>query len=125
MKKELEMYELTLDEIKLFDGKQGIYGLIYDNQIIYVGQSVNLGDRLRTHRRANTNTIINKIIKEEGRNNLCKTLAMYYFIDANRDDMYFVILEETQDLNNREYHYISLFQPKFNYKGVDVPYFKQ
>ena len=31
MKKELEMYELTLDEIKLFDGKQGIYGLIYDN----------------------------------------------------------------------------------------------
>ena len=124
MNKEVELYNLSLEDIKLFNERKGIYGLIYNNQVIYVGQSNNLGERLRKHRRANTNDIINKIIDEDGRCNRCKNLAMYYFIEKNREDIQFVIFEETDDLDNREYHYITLFQPKYNYKGVDIPYFK-
>lgn len=124
MNKEVELYNLSLEDIKLFNERKGIYGLIYNNQVIYVGQSKNLGERLRTHRRADINAIINKIIDEDGRCNRCKNLAMYYFINSNREDIQFVIFEETEDLDNREYHYITLFQPKYNYKGVDIPYFK-
>lgn len=115
-------YNLTLKDIKPFNDKQGIYALIHNGEIIYIGQSINLGNRLRTHRRANTQTIISQIIQEEGKINRCKTLAMYYFINENIDDMYFTILEETINLNEREEYYITKHQPKFNYKGVDVPF---
>lgn len=120
--KELEMYDFSLEDIDLFQNKQGIYGLIYEDEIIYVGQSKKLSNRLRTHWKANTDSVIKSIIKEDGKIHRCKQLAMYYFITEHRDEMSFVILEETEDLNDRECHYITLFQPKFNYKGVDVPY---
>ena len=122
MNKELELYDFTLENIGMFSGKRGIYGLVYDDEIIYVGQSKNIGNRLKTHRKANTKSIIDHIIREEGKCNRCKQLALYYFIDENREEMNFVILEETEDLNEREKYYISLFKPKYNYKGVDVPY---
>jgi hypothetical protein len=49
-------------------------------------------------------------------------MALYRFIDANKDDLFFVVLAETDELDKWEEHYITLFKPKFNYKGVNVPY---
>lgn len=118
--RQVEMYDFTLEEIKKFKKKSGIYALIYDNEVIYVGQSVNLGDRLRTHRTTTPQQIVDKIIKEEGRSNRSKQLAMYAFLEKH--DIQFVVLLETTELDKYEEHYIKLFLPKFNYKGVDVPY---
>ena len=49
-------------------------------------------------------------------------MALYRFIDANKDDLFFVVLAETDELDKWEEHYITLFKPRFNYKGVNVPY---
>ena len=42
-------YKLEPKETKKFEGKSGIYGIVYDQDIIYVGQSKNIGRRLREH----------------------------------------------------------------------------
>lgn len=120
--KYVELYDFTLDEIRNFNDKSGIYALIYDNEVIYVGQSKNIGDRLRTHRRTKVEQIVNKIIKEGGKVNRSKQIALYDFINGNKEDIQFVVLLETKELNRYEEHYIKLFQPKYNYKGVDVPF---
>ena len=50
------------------------------------------------------------------------TAGLYYFIGEHIDELQFVVLKETTNRDKWEEHYISLFKPKFNYKGVDVPY---
>lgn len=124
-----EIYDFTLEEMKRFKDKQGIYGIVYrgeeETEVIYVGQSTNLAHRLQHHRNENAfNQTLNLIIKEDGRCNRCKALAMYDFIANNRDDIGFIILEETEDLKYWEEHYIALFKPRYNYLGVDVPFRK-
>lgn len=52
-------------------------------------------------------------------------MALYRFIDANKDDISFVVFKETEELDKWEEHYITLFKPRYNYKGVDVPYKKE
>lgn len=126
IEKTVEVYNLNKEDISLFKNKSGIYGLIYDGEVIYVGQSKNLKDRLSTHNRTTQiQNTIKAIIREEGKINRTKQLAMYYFIDEHREEMQFIILKETDELNKYEEHYISLFQPKYNYKGVDVPFNKE
>ena len=120
--KQVEMYDFTLDEIRSFNNTSGIYALIYDNEVIYVGQSKNIGDRLRTHRRTRVEQIVSKIIKEGGKMNRSKQVALYDFITNNKEDIQFIVLLETKELDRYEEHYIKLFQPKYNYKGVDVPF---
>ena len=113
-------------DVLLYKQKSGIYGLVdtETKEIFYVGQSKNLYDRLSRHRRTTPEQIMNKIIKEEGRCNRCKSLAMYDFIQSNCDKIGFIILAEVApaDLNHYEEQFISILQPKYNYKGVDVPY---
>ena len=120
--KQVELYDFTLEDIRCFNGTSGIYALIYDSEVIYVGQSINIGERLRTHRRTTVKQIVDKIIDEGGKSNRCKQIALYDFITNNKDDIQFVVLLETNELNKYEEHYIKLFLPKYNYKGVDVPY---
>lgn len=123
IQKAVKLYDLNNKNTKVFNNKSGIYALIYDNEVIYIGQSINLKDRLNRHgRKSKVNETIKKIEKEEGKVNRSKQLAMYLFIDKHRENIQFAILKETNDLNKYEKHYIELFTPKFNYKGVDVPY---
>lgn len=127
VKQEREMYDFTLDEIKLFKNVKGIYAIIHNDKVLYVGQSKNIADRLRTHRNENAlKNTINKIIREVEKNgqtgNYNKTIAMYDYIDKHRSTIKFIVLKETEELDKWEEHYIKLFQPKYNYKGVDVPY---
>lgn len=46
---------------------------------------------------------------------------MYDFINKNRNEIKFSVLE-TEELDKEEEYYITLYKPKYNYKGVDVPY---
>ena len=117
-------YPFTLEEIKKWKEKKGIYALMHNNSVIYVGQSINLGSRLQSHRNENAlNNIVRKTIKEGGRNNNSKAIAMYGFINEHREEIKFAILKETEDLDVWEEKYITHFKPRFNYKGVDVPYY--
>lgn len=120
------IYDLMSQDILIYKQKSGIYGLIdtETKEIFYVGQSKNLYDRLRRHRTTTPEQIMSKIIKEEGRCNRCKSLAMYDFIQNNPDRIGFTILAQVppEELEHYEDQLISLLQPKYNYKGVDVPY---
>lgn len=129
METQLEIYDFNDDnDINIFQKKAGIYGLMYitydTEEIIYVGQSINLASRLKTHRNATSQLkkAIDQYILEEGRCNRSKQMALYRFIEANKDDLFFVIFKETDELDKWEEHYITLFKPRFNYKGVNVPY---
>ena len=119
----IEYYKLTLDNINKFSKVKGIYALIYRNTIIYIGQSKSIADRLKTHRAKKPQDIIKQIIKEEGKCNRCKSLAMYNFIQNNIEEMNFAVLQETDQLNYYEKYYITKFKPKYNYRGVDIPYY--
>lgn len=126
MKREVEIFSLNdKNDVHLFDKISGIYGLLYENEIIYVGQSINIANRLKDHKRSsNINDIINRIIKEDGNCNRCKQLAMYYFLDEHKKEIEFVLLKECkiEELNYYEEKYITKFKPRFNYKGVIIPY---
>lgn len=132
MEKELEIYDFNKDnDINLFKKKSGIYGLIHITygveEVIYIGQSVDIANRLKTHRNAKYQfqQTIDKYIKENGRSNRAKQMALYRFLDVNKEDIFFVVFKETEELNKWEEHYITLFKPRFNYKGVDVPFQKE
>ena len=129
MEKQLEIYNFNDDnDINLFNKISGIYGLVYvtynTEEIVYVGQSKNIANRLKTHRRAKSQLqkTIDKYIASQGRVNMSKQMALYQFIDCNKSDLFFVVFTETDELDKWEEHYITLFKPRFNYKGVDVPY---
>ena len=116
-------YAFTLKEMKPFGGISGIYAIGYQDEIFYIGQSIDIKARLQKHRREKAfEDILSLIFKENGRVNRCKELAMYNFINEHREDIYFIILEETTELNGREQYYIEKYKPRYNYKGVDVPY---
>ena len=119
----MKLYNFTLNDFARFKDKSGIYAIVHNNEIIYVGQSSKINERLRTHNSPGyIETITKKIIKEGGKCNRSKSLAMAYFIKEHREELYFTVLKETTELNKWEEYYITSFKPRFNYKGVDVPY---
>jgi excinuclease UvrABC nuclease subunit len=126
IERKIEKYDFTREEMKPFDKISGIYAIIYNDKVIYVGQSTQIGKRLQTHSAQNAlqNTIhsIESDINNGFCSNRCKAIAMYAFIAEHRDVMEFAILKETTDLDKWEEHYISLFKPRYNYQGIDIPY---
>lgn len=120
----MNKYIFTKPAIKPYNNISGVYALLYNDEIIYIGQSNNMGRRLKEHRQENAlEKTLEKIKKEQGRINRDKQVAMYKFINENRNNIYFTILAETADLNECEQGYITEYQPRFNYKGVDVPFY--
>lgn len=118
----LTQYKLNsvLDR-KSFNDICGIYALVYDNEIIYIGQSMNIGNRLRQHNGAyQIEETLRKIKKEQGNCNRTKQLALYMFIDEHREDINFIIIGTCAptELDDYEKEYISRYKPIFNYKGV-------
>ena len=79
---------------------------------------------MKTHRNSKyqLEKAIDQYIKEKGLCNRSKQMALYRFLNVNKEDVFFVIFKETEELNKWEEHYITLFKPRYNYKGVDVPY---
>lgn len=122
----LEVYEFIPEETKLFNNVSGIYALLHNDEVIYVGQSIDIQRRLGEHRnsQSNINKILHKINKEAGKFNRTKQLALYLYISEFKEEIEFIVLKETLNRDKWEEHYITLFKPKFNYAGVDIP-FKQ
>lgn len=129
MKVELEMYDFNKDEdVNLFRDKSGIYGLIHQTygkeEVVYVGQSKNIARRLKEHRNAKRQLekTIDAYIKETGKINRSKQMALYRFLECNKENVMFVVFKESDELDKWEKHYITLFQPRYNLAGVDIPY---
>ncbi len=120
---DFKLEDFTKEEIRKYQKISGIYALVYEENIFYVGQSVNLGKRLMSHINENAlETTLQKIYREDGNCNRCKSLAMYNFINKNREKIKFCILSKTYELNEEEEKYIKLYKPKYNYIGIDVDY---
>ena len=64
----MELFLLnSKEDRKKFKAKCGIYALLYQDQIIYIGQSRNIQSRLKFHNVPNkVQSIIKEIIKEDG-----------------------------------------------------------
>ena len=124
MSSEKGIYNLIAKDMMFFNRMSGIYALWYKDEIIYIGQSRNIGSRLFTHSKSGEafSDTLKLIFQEDGTHNRCKALAMYHFISMHHEDIKFSVLELTEDLNNREEFFISKYLPRYNYIGVDVPY---
>lgn len=112
-------------ERELFKGKSGIYGLYYRNECIYVGQSSNLYYRLNQHYNVEARLKeLEKIKNKADYYHPDKKIEMYNLIKDNLHLIEFKILRfcDYADLDVTENMFISLYQPKYNYVGVDVDY---
>lgn len=108
-------------ERELFKEKSGIYGLYFNNECFYVGQSKDLYKRLTAH--SNPESRLNEYKKRK--NFTGRVIEMYEFIKDNLLFIEFKILRfcDYSELNSNEETFISLYKPKYNYSGLDVDYY--
>lgn len=102
----------------------GIYYLFYKDEIIYIGQSVNVYSRLTAHANPNqVQNVLKQIANENGRCNRSKQLALYMFIAEHREEITFTVepfpIDRLDEIEEQE---ITKYQPAYNYRGVDVPF---
>lgn len=87
--------------------QSGIYAFIHNDKVIYVGQSVNIQQRLRQHRQATKNT----------HNRLYNYLRQY------ESQITFLVLPvEFEELDAKEEYYINKYKPFLNKIGVTTQY---
>lgn len=117
MKKWIE-YEIV-DEIP---DTPGLYGLKYEDNFVYIGQSNKMKTRVKRHLRGTKDlkSYLTDFKKgertEEGGVIAIKKM---FFIDQHKDDLKFNIMEvPEEDLNAYECFFIQHYKPIFNYAGV-------
>lgn len=116
--KEENFQQLTWWNAQQHKGESGVYGLFFNRELIYIGQSKDFSKRLGKH--SKKDAIVESLTKqEEGLGNYEKAIAMYEFIGENRNNIFFYILSDNM---NEEKDYIKKYKPRYNYKGVDIPY---
>lgn len=107
-----------------YRGVSGIYAFLFEDNVIYVGQSKNMRERLLKHHSINGN--INKVNKDRERypvDSQLNTLAFYNFLKEHIQEIEFIALPvEIDKLNEVEEHYINKYKPRFNYAGVVAEY---
>lgn len=96
----------------------GIYALLYNNQVIYVGQSRDIRTRLLHH--ANTKSCLKQL---EKRKSTAKSFGLekkrYEFIEEHFNEIDFLYIPvELAELNQYEEYYIKKYKPIYNYSGV-------
>ena len=118
------VYKFNKEEIKKCAHKSGIYAILYNDIAIYIGKSKDVHERLSAHCRDSAfEQTLARILKEDGKCNRCKSLAMYDFIRKNKENLSFTVLEADEDqLSSLEKKYITQYKPKYNYSGVDDKY---
>lgn len=127
-----EKYQLNNREnLAPFNKKAGVYFLIHRDEIIYIGQSQNLKERLNNHKSPDTafQKILKQIAKEDPKyaKGKIKSLNRCYYIGMNLNEIEFRVISNgrLKDKNKREQleeYCISLFKPRFNLSGIDIPY---
>jgi excinuclease UvrABC nuclease subunit len=103
-----------------YESISGIYAFIHNNQVIYVGQSINIRRRLLSH-----HGFKNKIKTYQDATNDSGKLKyeFYKFLQENENDIYFlVVTADREQLNELEEQYIIKHQPKYNWSGVTTKY---
>lgn len=118
----LNKYKFSKEQIKLCPKVSGIYALIHNQEIIYIGQSKSLRQRLQHHYRAESalQGVYAQQKEEQYQCNREYAILMYKFIIEHKDELEFLILPvEVEKLNEIELLYISKYQPKFNYAGKE------
>ena len=105
------------------NGISGIYGIKYKDEIIYVGQSKNVRQRINAHFKWQTqiNEIYRKGLKTQAQR---LRLQFYKFIGEHQEDISPLLLEECNlgKLNDQEEYWIKHYKPRFNYEGVVIEY---
>lgn len=116
-------FEYT-NNYKFFDNVSGIYALIYNDEVIYVGQSRNIKKRLGAHHCYETN--IKRAMKnyeKDNRESYLNEKARYEFIRDHMKEIVFLVLPvETDKLDEVEEVYIDKYKPRFNWHGVRTAY---
>ena len=120
----VELYKLC-DKTKREELEEvcGIYAILYNNEVIYVGQSINIRSRLDSH----TNKArINEYTKRDQHNkNTQLKLEFYTLIQEHMDEIQFLYIPcDKKELNKYEEYYINKYKPKYNYVGVYTRYKK-
>ena len=120
----VELYRLC-DKTKREELEEvcGIYAILYNNEVIYVGQSINIRSRLDSH----TNKArINEYIKRDQHNkNTQLKLEFYTLIQEHMDEIQFLYIPcDKKELDKYEEYYINKYKPKYNYIGVYTRYKK-
>lgn len=125
----LELHSFNdIDEFKPFKKVSGIYALIYNNSIIYVGQSKDIGNRLRNHSYADSRIRAIKKEMEKDKDNIYINsnklrIEFYTFIFNHRNEIQFIVLPlDINELNRNEELYINKYKPIYNYSGVIKEY---
>ena len=127
---ECQLYRLK--EIKKHKDKPlrntaGIYALIHNNKVIYVGQSVSMRDRLLKH--SNADKRLEELAQTHTHTNTQQYLIQkkrYEFIKENIEDILYLFVPCEKDvLDEMEKHYITKHKPKYNYIGVYCKYHLQ
>ena len=120
----VELYRLC-DKTKREELEEvcGIYAILYNNEVIYVGQSINIRSRLDSH----TNKArINEYAKRDQHNkNTQLKLEFYTLIQEHMDEIQFLYVPcDKKELDKYEEYYINKYKPKYNYVGVYTRYKK-
>lgn len=120
----VELYKLC-DKTKREELEEvcGIYAILYNNEVIYVGQSINIRSRLDSH----TNKArINEYAKRDQHNkNTQLKLEFYTLIQEHMDEIQFLYIPcDKKELDKYEEYYINKYKPKYNYVGVYTRYKK-
>ena len=117
---------MYLCDIKMYEDlkeKGGIYYLSYDSEIIYIGQSKNLYNRLSAHR--NWKSQLKQVQLKRDKGGEGYLVELYQFIGEHLDFIEFGIFRFTHSLeesNHWEEHFIKFHKPKYNFSGVDIEY---
>lgn len=117
-------YFNNTDNFHKFDEVSGIYALLYKDEVLYVGQSVNVGKRLFQHHamKAQINTNL-KMYNNSRSASAHNRLHFYMFLLNNKHNIYFIVLPTGKDkLDEIEEHYITKYKPQYNWAGVRTLY---
>ena len=120
----VELYRLC-DKTKREELEEicGIYAILYNNEVIYVRQSINIRSRLASH---TSKARIDEYAKRDQHNkNTQLKLEFYTLIQKHMDEIQFLYVPcDKKELNKYEEYYINKYRPKYNYAGVYTRYKK-
>ena len=105
------------------NGESGIYCLTFGDEVIYVGQSKNMRERVNQH--LNYEGQIRERLRSGVRTQAQKLeLQRYQFIKENFDGIKVGVLERCSlgKLDECEKYWIRKYRPRFNYEGVRCVY---
>ena len=95
-----------------YEDVKGVYGIFLFGQLIYIGSSKNILQRIISHVEAAMDITQNK-----------DTRKKYYWMNLCKQFVTFSMIEKTDDYLERENYYIELYKPMFNIKRKNDYYY--